>query len=49
MEFLNILRQRSIYNFNEELDSNTKIITLSTCNLDNTGRLVVHAKLVGER
>lgn len=49
LDFLNTLKQRSIYKFNEELDVNTKIITLSTCNLDNTGRLVVHGKLIGER
>ncbi len=49
LDFLNTLKQRSVFNFNEELDANTKIITLSTCNLDNTGRLVVHGKLIGER
>ena len=49
LDFLNTLKQRSVFNFNEELDANTKIITLSTCNLDNTGRLVVNGKLIGER
>ena len=49
LDFLNTLKQRSIYNFNEELDASTNIITLSTCNLDNTGRLVVHGKLIGEQ
>lgn len=48
LTFLNTLKNRSIYNINETLDKNSKIITLSTCNTDNTGRLVVHAKLVGE-
>lgn len=48
LEFLNILKSRSIYQYPETLDSTSKILTLSTCNLDNTGRLVVHAKLVGE-
>ena len=48
INFLNILKSRSIYNINETLDKDSKIITLSTCNTDNTGRLVVHAKLVGE-
>lgn len=48
VNFLNTLKSRSIYNINETLDKNSKIITLSTCNTDNTGRLVVHAKLVGE-
>lgn len=48
VNFLNTLKSRSIYNINETLDKDSKIITLSTCNTDNTGRLVVHAKLVGE-
>lgn len=48
LTFLNTLKNRSIYNINETLDITSKIITLSTCNTDNTGRLVVHAKLVGE-
>ena len=48
LTFLNTLKNRSLYNFSETLDINSKIITLSTCNTDNTGRLVVHAKLVGE-
>ena len=48
LEFLNTLKSRSLYQYNENFDVNSKIITLSTCNNDNTGRLVVHAKLVGE-
>lgn len=48
VNFLNTLKSRSIFNINETLDKDSKIITLSTCNTDNTGRLVVHAKLVGE-
>ena len=48
LNFLNTLKSRSIHNYQETLDASSKIITLSTCNLDNTGRLVVHAKLVGE-
>lgn len=48
LNFLNTLKPRSLYQYSEILDANSKIITLSTCNLDNTGRLVVHAKLVGE-
>ena len=45
--FLNTLKKRSIYNFNVELHSSDKIITLSTCS-DSTGngRIVVHAKLI---
>ena len=48
LTFLNTLKSRSIFNINETLDINSKIITLSTCNTDNTGRLVIHAKLVVE-
>lgn len=48
LEFLNTLKERSVYSFDETLDINTKIITLSTCNTDNSGRLVIHAKLVSE-
>lgn len=48
LTFLHTLKNRSIYNFNETFDITSKIITLSTCNDDNTGRLVVHAKLVSE-
>ena len=48
LEFLNTLKSRSIYQYPETLDATSKILTLSTCNLDNSGRLVVHAKLVEE-
>lgn len=48
LNFLNALKSRSLYQYSETLDATSKIITLSTCNLDNTGRLVVHAKLIGE-
>ena len=44
--FLNTLRDRSQYNFGIGLDVGDKIITLSTCTDDNTGRKVVHAKLM---
>lgn len=44
-EFLTTIKNRSTYNFNVDLTSTDKILTLSTCSgLDN--RLVVHAKLV---
>ena len=45
-EFLNTLKNRSIKNFGIQLNSNDKIITLSTCTDDNKGRRVVHARLV---
>ena len=48
LQFLSTLQSRSIYNFGQTLDANSKILTLSTCNNDNTGRLVAHAVLVSE-
>lgn len=44
--FLNTLKNRSIHNFNINISSTDKIITLSTC--DDTGkyRVAVHAKLL---
>lgn len=45
-DFLNTLKQRSIYNFNAELNSKDKIVTLSTCSNDNKSRIVMHAKLI---
>ena len=45
-EFLKTITNRSIYNFNTDLNTNDKILTLSTCK-DNIGkRVVVHAKLI---
>lgn len=46
--FFNNLKNKSIHNFNENLNSNDKILTLSTCTNLNTKRLVVHAKLIYE-
>ena len=43
LEFLNTLKSRSKFNFDVELDKNSKIITLSTCTKDNKNRKVVHA------
>ena len=45
-DFLNNMKSRSEFDFDEELSNDDKIITLSTCNDDNSGRKVVHAKLV---
>ena len=44
--FLNTIKNRSSYNFNTELTTDDKIITLSTCDDIGTGRVVVHAKLI---
>ena len=45
-EFLDTLKNRSIYNFNEEVTTSDKILTLSTCSDDGTKRAVIHAKMV---
>ena len=45
-EFLNTLKKRSIYNFNEKVDTENKILTLSTCTDDGKKRVVIHAKMV---
>ena len=45
-EFLNKLKSRSIYNFNENLTPSDKILTLSTCSDDGTKRIAIHAKMV---
>ncbi len=41
--FLNKIKSRSIKNFNVNVTSNDRILTLSTCHNDNNHRLVVHA------
>lgn len=45
--FFNTLKERSVYDFDVDLISSDKILTLSTCNSATTDeRLVVHAKLI---
>lgn len=45
-KFLETIMKRSIYNFNTSVNTNDKILTLSTCR-DNFGkRIVVHSKLL---
>jgi len=46
-DFVNLLKGRSVKNFNVEITANDKILTLSTCTGENQ-RLVVHAKLIIE-
>ena len=46
LNFLNGLKSKSKFNFNESLSVEDKIITLSTCTDDNSGRKVVHAKQI---
>lgn len=43
--WLNTMEKRSIYNFNIDVDSSEKILTLSTC-YNNNEKLVVHSRLV---
>ena len=45
LEFANMLKNRSEYNFNTELIESDKILTLSTCYSDSE-KLVLHAKLI---
>lgn len=45
LNFLNTLKERSKYNFDANLSSTDRIVTLSTCYSD-TERTVVHAKLI---
>ena len=45
-EFLDTIKNRSYYNFNQNVNYNDKIITLSTCDNTGTKRVVIHAKLI---
>ena len=47
-EFLNKLKNRSIYDFKleENLTTDNKILTLSTCSDDGTKRIVIHAIMI---
>lgn len=45
-EFISVLKNRSTYDFDVDINRNDKIITLSTCTSDNQNRNVVHAKLI---
>lgn len=44
LDFLNMIKNRSFYNFITEINSEDKILTLSTCH--NKDKIVVHAKLI---
>lgn len=44
-EFINLIKNRSIYKFNTEVTTNDKILTLSTCYRTNE-KLIIHAKLI---
>ena len=45
-EFINTIKDRSIYNFNEDISYKDKILTLSTCTDDGTKRIVIHSKMI---
>lgn len=45
-EFLNTIKSRSNYNFNVDISTDDKVLTLSTCTNIGKGRSVLHAKLI---
>jgi sortase B len=45
-EFLNILKKRSNYDYGVDLTSEDQIITLSTCDVNNHYRIVLHARKI---
>lgn len=47
-EFLNILKKRSNYDYDVELSAEDQIITLSTCDVNNHYRIVLHAKKIAD-
>ena len=47
MEFVNLIKGRSINDFNVNVKPGDKILTLSTCTGSNNRRLVIHAVLIG--
>ena len=45
-EFINLITDRSIYEFNTPVSTSDKILTLSTCASNGKKRLVIHAVLL---
>lgn len=45
-EYLKIVKQRSVKDFNVELTNKDRILTLSTCANDNRYRVVLHARKI---
>ncbi len=45
-KFIHTLKDRSIYDFNTEVYDFDSILTLSTCSLSGSERVVLHAKLI---
>lgn len=46
MDFIKLIKERSIYDFKIEINEKDKILTLSTCSNGSEQRLVVHAKII---
>ena len=46
INFIDMLKKRSIKDFDVQFNDDDKIITLSTCYINSKNRLVVHAKLI---
>lgn len=46
MKFVDMIKGRSIYNFNVPVSASDKILTLSTCSGSNNRRLAIHAVLI---
>lgn len=44
--FLKTIQERSIYNYNTNINPNDRIMTLSSCIGDGSKRVVLHAKLI---
>ena len=44
--FINVIKKRSVKDFDVEVSKEDKILTLSTCGNDNNHRVVLHAKKV---
>jgi len=48
LDFINMIKNRSIYNFGVDITADDKILTLSTCSSNRNQRLVVHAVLLNK-
>ena len=46
LNFVQMLKDRSVKDFGVEVNGKDKIITLSTCYKDSTKRVVIHAKRI---
>jgi len=47
-EFISILKSRSIYNYDTDLNDTAQILTLSSCTARGTKRVVLHARLISK-